>query len=111
MSNVMNSNQSSPSQSGLGVLVRLGWMLFGFVAIAMTAMTIASRPTWTISWRDGVFWGAVIASALFRYLDVVKFHGETANGERASLRDLRRYVLGLVVLTVCLWSGVQSVDL
>jgi hypothetical protein len=111
MSEALGTKQSSPSQSGLGVLLRLGWMLFGFVAIAMTAMTIANRPVWTIGWRDGVFWAAVLVTALFRCLDVVKFHGETAHGERATLRDMRRYLLGLIVISVCLWSGAQSVDL
>ena len=86
-------------------------MLFGFVAIATTAMSIANLPTWSLGWRDIAFWSAVLATALFRYLDVMRFHGETANGERATPRDLRRYLLGLAVLSVCLWSGVQSVDL
>jgi hypothetical protein len=111
MSRVLSSNEPSPAQSGLGVFVRLGWMLFGFVGIAVTAMSIASRPTWSLGWRDGVFWGVVIATALSRYVDVVKFHGETASGERATPRDLRRYLAGLLVLSVGLWSGVQSIHM
>lgn len=104
-------SEAGSSQSGVGVLVRLGWMLGGFIAIVMTAMSIANHPTWSFGWRDVVFWSAVVASALFRSLDISRFEGQTVRGDPATDRDLRRYLLGLALCSGAVWTLVQSVHL
>src|SRR5687768_16773688 len=111
MATALKSEESRSGQSGAGVLVRLAWMLGGFVALAVTAMAIASRPAWHVGWRDAVFCAAVLASGAFRYLDVTRFQGETVNGQRATPTDLRRYLLGLAVGSSLLWICVQSIEL
>ena len=59
-------------------LVRLGWMLFGFNGIVVAGMSIVCYPTWTLRWRDVVFWGTVVGTGLLRHLDIMRFEGETA---------------------------------
>jgi hypothetical protein len=45
---------------------------------------------------------------LARYLDIAYFHGETANGTPATMRDWRRYVVLLVLASLVIWITAHS---
>jgi hypothetical protein len=97
--------------NGLGALVRIAWLAVGTIAILVLAMSIASRPAWSLGVRDVLFWGVTAGTAILRYIDVTKLDGQTTRGERATTGDLVRYVVGLAICTTLLWLGVQSVEL
>lgn len=91
------------------MLVRLGWMLAGTLVMLVSVMTIASLPAWTFSFRDGVFWGAVIATGGLRYWDTTRFAGQTASGGLTTTSDLHRYLGGLGVFAVVAWMTAQAI--
>jgi hypothetical protein len=98
-----------PARNGLGALARVGWMVVGTVVILSLAMGIASRPAWSFGIRDILFWSAAFTTGLFRYIDVTRLEGQTANGDRATGADLRRYLVGLAATASALWVAAQSV--
>jgi hypothetical protein len=104
------SNQPSAS-TGFGALARIGWMVVGTVLILSLGMAIASRPAWSLGIRDVLFWGAVLATGLLRYIDVTRLDGQTANGGLATNTHLQRYLVGLVVVSTALWVAAQSIGL
>ncbi len=113
MHDAQTKEQSSPELrgSGLGALVRIGWLAVGTIAILTLAMSIASLPPWSLSTRDVLFWAVAASTGVLRYVDVMKFGGETTQGQRATTGDLVRYLVGLTVAATLLWLGAQSVQL
>jgi hypothetical protein len=77
----------------------------------VSIMGIAAQSVWSLGWRDVVFWSAVGGSAAFRYLDVTRFAGETANGRPATRAVLAYYLVGLCIVATVAWYGAHSVHL
>ena len=99
-----------PRQStGLGCLMRLGWLVIGHGLIFLSALFIYEcRGGFVLSARDVVFWAAVAACLVVRYLDVTYFHGLTASGEPATTAHWRRYAVILLLVAAALWGGVHA---
>lgn len=111
-----DAQSKEPSRSempgnGLGALVRIGWLAVGTFAMLGLAMSIASRPAWSLGIRDVVFWTVTAGTGALRYIDVMKLEGQTTSGDRATTGDLARYLVGLAVAATLLWLGAQSVKL
>ena len=100
----------SPSE-GSKALVRLGWMLGGTMITLIAWFTLVSSPAWTFGLRDVVFWSGVLVSLSLRYLDVMRFQGQTSDGEPATMGDFRRYALGLAVIAGAGWAVAQAVHI
>lgn len=109
--NATTGDPSQPARPRGAALVRIGWMLIGSVGMVISVMTIAGFPAWTFSLRDGVFWGAVVATGILRYWDATRLGGENSRGEPTTPRDLQRYLGGLAALSVMAWVAAQSVHL
>lgn len=97
--------------AGLGALARIGWMVVGTFLILSLGMAIASQPRWSFGIRDVFFWSATLATGVLRFVDVTKLNGQTAQGDRATIGDLRRYLAVLAAFSSLLWIGAQSVHL
>jgi hypothetical protein len=93
------------------ILVRLGWMLFGPLAMMISVMGIVSLSAWTFGLRDLVFWAAAVLSGTLKYMDVTRHHGETAAGRPATKADFWRYLAGLAGTSVALWVLAQAIQL
>lgn len=85
-----------------GCLLRLFWMALGNLALLGAAAFIGRRGAF--SFLDAIYWLVVIALGAARYFDVVRFHGQTIEGEAATRDDLRRYLVRLLVLAIVLWA-------
>jgi len=107
---VQVSQEPAPS-SGLGALTRLGWMLFGPLAIFMTLLGISTRRPWDLGGRDVLFALLLGGTLLARYIDIIRFQGSTSDGAPATLQDFRRYAAGLVVISGGVWAMAHLVDL
>ncbi|MFA5865702.1 MAG: hypothetical protein WC975_13595 [Phycisphaerae bacterium] len=95
-------NVISPQTTESGCLIRLCWMLFGNIAILVSARLIAFHKGSFLSTADFVFWGIILAMIALRYVDITKMGGLTASGQVASITHWKRYtlILGLVALLV-----------
>jgi hypothetical protein len=108
---IRESSNGRAASAGSAAFVRLGWMVAGPIAMIVSIMGIAAQTAWTLGWRDIVFWSAVASSAAFRYLDVMRFAGETANGRPATRAVLGYYLVGLCIVATLAWYGAHSVHL
>ena len=94
---------SPPGPTGcLPVLLRTAWMAWGNVALVFSAVKMAETDATLL---DTIVFllvsGALVA---VRYLYIVSFHGETAEGEPADLSHWRRYAAGVVAASALLWG-------
>ncbi|MCK6449025.1 MAG: hypothetical protein L6Q99_21730 [Planctomycetes bacterium] len=94
-----------------GCLISLGWLVGGNVLLAALAVLIARNDPWTLTTRDLLFWAVVVAVVLLRYLDLTRFTRRTADGDRATPRDFRRYGMSFGGFWLCVWLLGQSVGL
>ena len=86
----------------LPVVVRLLWLVVGNGALLLLSILIAQERTFSA--LDLAFWGSVVALILVRYIDITRLGGLTKDGEPASLRDWRRYILFLLLGAGALWG-------
>lgn len=93
-----------------GCLVRLGWTFGAGIGLLSLTILIARHPPWSFGARDVAFWGVFAAAIGLRYLDVARFGGRTFEGERATLRDVRRYALALTAVSALSWILAQSIQ-
>ena len=92
-----------PNPTGCAaVLVRLIWMGFGNLALALLALLIIQKGSFSV--LDGVFWAMVGTLVVVRYFDVTRLHGLTADGKPASLRHWYRYAFGLLAASGGGWT-------
>lgn len=104
-------SEPTVSTSGRGVLTRLYWMLIGPALMLVAAGLIAKHPTWSLGWKDFMFWAAIASLIAVRWLDVRRFGGLTADGEPATLRHLRRHALLILGIGTAVWPLAQAVFL
>src|SRR5690606_21775350 len=94
--------------SGVGALLRIFWMFFGFAVLGLVAAVTAYRTPGEPSWRDVLFWAVVAALVAARWIDVERYDGRTADGEPASFADVRTYAVKVGVLALALWGAAHG---
>ncbi|TFH40572.1 MAG: hypothetical protein E4H01_16360 [Lysobacterales bacterium] len=98
------------AQSGLGILLRLTWLMFGNVLLMALAIAIAERQSaGFLTVVDAAFWTLVGGLALARYVDITRMKGQTASGEPATIGHWRRYLVTLLPLSVVVWGAAHAV--
>jgi len=106
------SGKDTPPTTGIGAggcLVRLGWILFGSVILLFSAIGII-RHEGFLSVADGVFWAALAACIVLRYIDIRYLKGHTAGGDPATMVHWRRYALMLLGLGAAGWGVAHSIS-
>jgi len=93
------------------VLPRLYWMLLGPALIVVTAALITKHTSWSLGWRDIVFWGAIGSLIAVRHLDAKRFGGASADGTPVTRHDLRRHAVIVAAAGLLLWVLAHSVDI
>ena len=88
----------------LALLFRLHWMLGGFIIIFVLAVSMMRHDTPLVSWQSLGVWLAALSMIAVRYVNIVRFGGLTADGERASPQDLVGYSVGTLVFTSAVWG-------
>jgi hypothetical protein len=89
--------------SGLQVLIRMFWMLFGNIALAALAISIYTAKGST-SGLDVAFGLTLLALLAIRYADIRYLDGRTASDEPATPKTYRNYAIGLSVLSLVAWA-------
>lgn len=90
-----------------GCLVRLFWMVGGIIALLFLSLSIVRSGG--LSAYDPAFAAVAAAMILVRFLDVRFLNGETADGHPATLRDWRRYAVGVAVCSFGCWLVLHGV--
>ncbi len=86
----------------LAVVVRVLWLVIGNAALFFLAIRIAQRRAFSA--LDVAFWAVVLGLIVVRYIDITRLKGSTKDGEPASLRHWRRYVLSLLLVSGAAWA-------
>jgi len=102
-SNAQPVDDSTPG----GCLLRLFWMGFGNAALIYAALHLADTRDLVVA--NAMFFGIAGALLIARAVDIRWFHGMTTDSRKATLADLRRYAVGLVVVVAVLWALARAV--
>lgn len=108
----MPNDRKTPStqseyQSPQGGLLRLFWMGLGNLALVLTALWIYQSAGWSIA--DVLFGAMLLLMIGVRYIDIVRYHGRTADGDdAATTTHLKRYALTLVVVATAVWAVARA---
>jgi hypothetical protein len=79
-----------------GCFVRVIWMALGNLFVALTAISIMQGGRENIFLKDAVFLSLVAVTVLARYLDVKYLHGQTAEGEPATMAHFKKYAAMII---------------
>lgn len=103
--------QSGEPRPASGCFVRLGWLAGGNILLTSFAILIARGEQWTLTAKDVAFWLTVAMAVALRYVDWKKFSATTADGDPATLHDIRRYAALLVGTWSALWVFAQTLEI
>ncbi|NMC19113.1 MAG: hypothetical protein GYA33_01725 [Thermogutta sp.] len=97
------SPQTPPPEPIGGCLLRLYWMIGGFLIAVLCGVSVVSHQG-GFSAVDVIYWAAVLGIPLARYVDMTKFAGRRADGEPTTLADWRRFSLAVVIAGIVAWA-------
>jgi hypothetical protein len=81
-------------------------MVFGFGVLFVLVLKIVRSGRFSAF--DALFWAVVAGMIGLRYFDITRLGGLTSSCEPATLRDWRRYALGVVGVTAVLWISAHT---
>jgi hypothetical protein len=100
------TNRPIDKQGGiLAILARPFWMFFGNFALMICAANIIMGKSSSTRISDIIFWCAVVAMIIVRFLDIKFLDGQTTTGEPASLAHWRKYAIILVICSGVIWAA------
>jgi hypothetical protein len=91
-----------------GCLVRFFWMLVGNMALFFLTIIIAQYEAFELSIHDAAFWAVVLLLLAVRFVDISYMSGGTADGNRATLSDWKRYAAVLVGVAAAAWLAAHG---
>jgi hypothetical protein len=99
-------NQPVNKQGGiLALLARPFWMFLGNFVLMICAVNTFIGESKSTRTSDIIFWSAVAAMIIVRFLDIKFLDGLTADGKPASLRHWRRYAIILALSSALVWAA------
>jgi len=107
---VEQGNESVPAVTSLGVLLaRVFWLMLGPIAAGLALLGIVRHGEGWATLVDGVFLVVVGLMLLCRWVEIRSGSAMTATGKPATVRHLRRYAVGLLVVAPILWIAANLV--
>lgn len=88
-----------------GAALRLTWMILGYAAMGILAMIIAVDSQGTFTWRDIAIACVAILIIVARYVDITRYHGQTAEGAPATMDNFKRYAVKVALGTPAAWGA------
>ena len=108
MSESNNDPSTSSAMNVIGVFVRLGWFMLGPGVMFLSFFAITQHGN-RISWADGIFGLSAAACLVLRCVDVAFLKGQTGSGEPATMADLGRYSIKLLIIVLALWGVAHGI--
>lgn len=99
--------EQQPAEGASGCLFRVYWMLLGNALVFVCAYRIVEAEGALIL-ADAFYWLAVAGLVGARYVDVRYMEGRTAEGQPATMRDWRRYRLGVLGTSAVVWAAAHA---
>jgi hypothetical protein len=88
----------------LGILGRVIWIMLGpLLLVLMTFLIIETGNGWLTA-ADFAFLSILAGMMLGRWLEFHAGNPQTAEGEPATARDLRRYLIGTTIIGLGVWA-------
>lgn len=81
-----NQLPSGQSPQGLGCLLRLYWMVLGYLVAVLCGVSIINHHG-DFSFVDVIYWLALAGVLVARWWDIHHCHGTRADGQPATMRD------------------------
>jgi hypothetical protein len=108
---LMSQPAASPQNhtSIVGLLLRIFWLGIGNGILALEAVSIVVNRVRGFSIVDVVYGCCAIAMILARYIDIAFFHGDTSEGEPATLGDWKSYSIKLIAISAGLLISAHAV--
>jgi hypothetical protein len=94
---------SSEKSGCTGIILRFFWMMIGNALLLVMALLIAQKKS-LFSLYDILFWVVVGLLILARYIDIVYFHGDDADGKPTTIKHWHRYIALLLLVSFAVWS-------
>ena len=107
---IQNDQATDKQGSGLGIIMRLFWMVFGNLVLFISIMFIFQHEGGVFHTADVVFWITAAALVLVRYLDIKVCGGLTATGLRASMTHWIKYAAILLISSTAVWILAHAVN-
>ncbi|MBC7353382.1 MAG: hypothetical protein H5U08_13555 [Thermogutta sp.] len=109
-----NSSQGQPTpeqtQSPAGCLLRLYWMIFGYLLAVLCGVSIVNHHG-DFSFVDVIYWLALGGVLLARWVDISRYQGTRTDGQPATMRDWKVHAILTVVGGVIGWVLIHWVRL
>jgi hypothetical protein len=110
MSQTDQPDQSSYHKSSvLNLLVRLYWFLFGYFFTLYSIKEIFYLKAQFFSFGDFLYWLSFILLIGMRFIDVKFLHGDTADGNPATIKDFFQYLGIMTAVFLMLWLGLHFI--
>ena len=91
-----NESSSEPKQHVSGCLLRLYWMIGGYLIAVLCGVSIINHHG-DFSFVDVIYWLSIIGILAARWVDIKKFGGTRADGQTATVRDWTVHAIATVV--------------
>ncbi|MGQ9607326.1 MAG: hypothetical protein ACUVTW_14095 [Thermogutta sp.] len=99
----------SPESMG-GCLLRLYWMIGGFLIAVLCGVSVVHHQG-GFSLVDIVYWAAILGVPAARYADMRHFNGRRADGEPMTLADWKRFSVLVVIAGLIGWVAIHGMRL
>ena len=87
-----------------------GEILFTDKLLVNLAILIGQKRTLPNHLTDVLFGATVILLVIARYVDISYLHGDTSNGEPATMKHWRQYAIGLVLISLAILGVAHGIN-
>lgn len=108
--NQPTTSSSEPQQSAAGCLLRLYWMIIGYLIAVLCGVSIVNHHG-DFSIVDVIYWLAVLGILAARWVDISRFGGTRADGQLATKRDWTIHAVITLIAAGIGWIGIHFVRL
>jgi hypothetical protein len=105
MQNSPDSKSSSPSTPISAAIARLYWMIVGSGLLIGLSLYIAFNAGKSVLIPSCLYLLNLVCMILLRYIDIRFLHGQTADGEPATMQHWARYSIFLSGIAAALWGA------
>jgi hypothetical protein len=89
----------------LSLPVRLYWFIYGYIFTLYSINEIFQEKGLFFSKGDFLYWLSILMLVVMRFIDVKFLHGDTADGNPATIKDFFQYSIMLFVISLVIWGG------